>query len=346
VTFVDLLDGWPDLPTTAEAWLGELRGPTAVRVPGRDRSRVRVVSGLLHGNEPSGLRAIFEVLRRRPPLATDAVFFIGAVEAASLHPGLAHRMVPGRRDMNRCFRAPFEGVDGKVAEAALALMRTDGLEAVVDLHNNTGHNPAYGVGVTADPGRLGVASFFARRYVASSLGLGALHEAFPERTAAVTIECGRAGDPRADALASSGLARFLVEDRIPTATLPDFQVLVDPVRVCLRPNVKLAFGAHRETDADLTMAIDVDRHNFQQLDGGTRMGWVRRRAPWPIEARNQGNEDVTERLFELRGSELVTRVPIVPIMMTTNATIAAIDCLFYVVREVEDPYPPQASTNG
>jgi hypothetical protein len=178
------------------------------------------------------------------------------------------------------------------------------------------------------------------------LGLGALHEAFPVGVATVTIECGRAGDPGADALASSGLAKFLVEDRIPTATLPDFQVLVDPVRVCLRPNVKLVYGSHRDIDADLTMAIDVDRHNFQRLDGGTCMGWVRQRAAWPIEARNQEKEDVTERLFELRGSELVTRVPIVPIMMTTNATIAAIDCLFYVVRELEGPYPPHASTNG
>ena len=37
--------------------------------------------------------------------------------------------------------------------------------------------------------------------------------------------------------------------------------------------------------------------------------------------------------FELRGSELVTRGPMVPIMMTTNATVAAIDCLFYAARE-------------
>ena len=37
------------------AWLG---GPALLRIAGRDRSRSRAVSALLHGNEPSGLRAV------------------------------------------------------------------------------------------------------------------------------------------------------------------------------------------------------------------------------------------------------------------------------------------------
>ncbi len=332
MTFVDVREGWPELPATAEAWLSELQKPTAVRVPGRDASRLRVVSGLLHGNEPSGLRAIFELLRRREPPATGVLFFVGAVEAARHGQFLVHRMIPGRRDLNRCFRAPFAGMDGNAAEEALGLMQGDGLEAVVDLHNNTGHNPAYGVGVATDPGRLGLASFFARRYVRSSFSLGALHEAFPAGIPAVTVECGRAGDPAADALAIAGLTRFLAADRLPFGNPADFQVLVDPVRVCLRPGVTLRFAEQRETDADLTMACDVDRHNFQLLDAGARLGWVRGTL-LPIAAVREGGEDVSEHLFELRGSELVTREPIVPIMMTTNATVAAIDCLFYAAQE-------------
>lgn len=329
---VDYREGWPELPSKAEVWLGELRGPTMVRVPGRDRSRVRVVSGLLHGNEPSGLFAIFDVLRKCEPFATDVLFFLGAVDAARRDPGLAHRMLPGRRDLNRCFRAPFEDEDGKIAEAALATMRRERVEAVVDLHNNTGHNPAYGVGATADPLRLGLTSFFTRRYVCSALSLGALHEAFPDRIPAVVIECGRAGDPNADALAIEGLSRLLHADRVPARSLAEFQVLVHPVRVSLRRNVKLAFGDARATIADLTMANDVDRHNFQRLEPGTRIGWVRSGGPLPLEARNEAREDVAEHLFEVRGAELVARVPIVPIMMTTNAAVAASDCLFYVVH--------------
>ncbi len=332
MTFIDVGEGFPELPATAEAWLRELEGPTAVRVQGRDASRLRVVSGLLHGNEPSGLRAIFELLKRRLPPATDVLFFVGAVEAARHGQGFEHRMIPGRRDLNRCFRAPFVGTDGSIAEEALGLMQGHGLEAVVDLHNNTGHNPAYGVGVAADPSRLGLASLFAARFVRSSFSLGALHEAFPAHVPAVTIECGRAHDPAADLLAIAGLARFLAADRLPLGNSADFQVLVDPVRVCLRPGVTLRFAERREPEADLTMACDVDRHNFERLAAGARVGWVSG-TTLPIAAVREGGEDMTERLFELRGSELVTREALVPIMITTNATVAALDCLFYIARQ-------------
>lgn len=332
MTALALREGWPDLPETADAWLGALGGPIALRVAGRDRSRLRVVSGLLHGNEPSGLRAIFHVLRRREPFATDVLFFLGAVEAARRAPGLAYRMLPDRRDLNRCFCAPFDGVDGAIAEAALSFMRADGLEAVIDLHNNTGHNPAYGVGSAASPARLGLVSFFARRFVCSAFGLGSLHEAFADGVPAVTIECGRAGDPDADARAAAGLVRLLATDRLPAGDRADFEVLDDPARIYLRPGVTLRFGDHRESDADLTMALDVDRHNFQRLQAGTRVGWVR--APsMPVQARNQAHEDVTDRFFEIRRGELVTREALIPIMITTNVAVAAIDCLFYVVRE-------------
>lgn len=72
-------------------------------------------------------------------------------------------------------------------------------EAVVDLHNNTGRNPEYGVGVLVNAARLGVTSIFASRYVHTSIPLGALMEAFGPEVAVVTIECGKVLDPVADA---------------------------------------------------------------------------------------------------------------------------------------------------
>jgi hypothetical protein len=309
----------------------ELSGPIAIRVRGRDRDRLRVVSGLLHGNEPSGLRAIYEALRRRLVPATDVLFFVGAVEAARHERLLAHRMIPGRRDLNRCFRPPFEGKDGQMAEEALSCMRSRDLEAVVDLHNNTGHNPAYGVGLSARGRRLGVTRHFARRFVASEIELGALHQAFSPRIPAVVIECGRAGDPVADALATSGLAGFLAEDRLASVRPSEFQILTAPVRVVLRRDLDLRFD-DVPNDADLTMALDVDRHNFQELPPGARIGWIRRGAALPIVATTESWEDVTAQLFEVHGTELLTRVPVIPIMMTTNPTVAVSDCLFYAVQ--------------
>ncbi len=49
-------------------------------------------------------------------------------------------MLPGARDLNRCFVPPWSGPEGELAAEALRLLREAGCEALVDLHNNTGHN--------------------------------------------------------------------------------------------------------------------------------------------------------------------------------------------------------------
>ena len=51
------------IPSDPVAWLRQLGGPTAIRLSGRDRSRCRTVVTLLHGNEPSGVRALHGWLR-------------------------------------------------------------------------------------------------------------------------------------------------------------------------------------------------------------------------------------------------------------------------------------------
>jgi hypothetical protein len=330
---ITVLDRVPPLPADANAWLDELRGPIAIRVRGADSTRTRLVSGMLHGNEPSGLRAIFHALRSRARPATDTVFFVGAVEAARAEPRHSQRMLVGRRDLNRCFRPPFDDADGRIAEALLDLVRPEPLEAVIDLHNNSGHNPVYGVGLGDDSGRLGLASLFGERYVVSPLSLGSLHEAFPAAIPAVTMECGRAGERHADEAAIAGLTRFLRADVLPRVEAASGRVhlLRAPVRVRVRPGVTLAYGARAE--ADLTLDADVDRHNFRRQPAGTRIGWLRERAPWPFEALDATRTDRAHELFERRGDAIVTRREIVPIMMTTSARIAHEDCLFYVVEE-------------
>jgi hypothetical protein len=61
-----------ELAATPEAFLAWLAQPTLFRVPGRDRSRTRVLATLLHGNEPSGLRGLHRWLRAGAPPAVDA----------------------------------------------------------------------------------------------------------------------------------------------------------------------------------------------------------------------------------------------------------------------------------
>lgn len=87
-----------DVPGDVEEFLSSLERPTVFRIRGRDRTRTRAISGLLHGNEPSGLRAIHALLRDETRPAVDLVCVVGAVEAARAPPTLSKRMLPGRRD--------------------------------------------------------------------------------------------------------------------------------------------------------------------------------------------------------------------------------------------------------
>jgi len=324
------------LGETPEELLARLAGPTLLRVPGRDRSRARVVTALLHGNEPSGLRGLHAWLRSGAVPAVDALCFVGAVEAARLPPGLAHRMRPGGRDLNRCFHPPFEGAEGAAAAALLAAIRSAPAEALLDLHNNTGHNPPYAVGTRVDDPRLALAGLATDRFIHSDLRLGTLTEATEDDLPGITLECGRAGDPAADAVARQALERFLGPSHLPAKPDRSLRVLHGPVRVTVRPGVRLAFGEGPAPDADLTVASDVDRHNFERLAPGTPVGWLRDGRGWPLEARGANGRDVSRELFRANAGRLETLRPLVPIMMTTDPMVAASDCLFYAVRSRSD----------
>jgi hypothetical protein len=322
---------------TPEAFLAHLGGPSLLCLPGRDRGRTRAVVTLLHGNEPSGVRALHAWLRGDEIPAVDVICFLGAIDAALAPPGFAHRMLPGRRDLNRCFRPPWEGVEGAVAGEALRLLRESGCEALVDLHNNTGHNPAYAVGTRLDAAAFNLTMLFAERYVCTSLRLGSVIEATAADFPSVTVECGRAGDPAADAAALAGMRRYLLAETIETRRVRAGRLAVfdEPVRVTVRPGINLAAGTRPVPGADLTLAEEIDRHNFQPVMPGAPLGWIGDRGGWPVEARGADGQDVSADLFEIRGGRLLTRRGMVPIMMTTDPMVAAADCLFYVVQQRE-----------
>ena len=322
-----------EVPETASAFLDWLPGPTLFRCRGRDSSRVRAVVGMLHGNEPSGLVAIHQALRSPALLAVDTVFFVGAVEAARTPPRHSQRMLPGRRDLNRCFGLRATDAETRVAAAALRLLTERVPEAALDLHNNTGENPAYGVGLRADDVRLGLTRLFARHYVHTEYRLGSLMEVIDPLCPIVTIEAGKAGDPAADALATRGLATFLSLpqlDALPRE--PEVQVLHGAVRVELAPNLEVAYAAQTAgANADLVIDANFDRHNFQELVAETRVGWLRPTDVWPVVAIDPSGRDVARELFHVREGKLLTRVSMTPIMITTHPTIARADCLFYAV---------------
>jgi hypothetical protein len=322
-----------DVPEQDRAFLEELGGPTLLRLGGRDPSRVRIVSTLLHGNEPSGLRAMIRFLRSGDVPATDVLLFIGAVGTALSGTGFAYRALPGARDANRCWVPPFDTPEGEIAREVLELFRSARPECLIDLHNNTGHNPAYGVAFRVGHAELSLVSLFADRIVHTPIELGTIVEATVPEYPSVTIECGRAGDPAADEAAWRGLRRYLDWDQIDfSRPLIPILVLDSPVRVCVRAGVDLSFGDRAEASVPLTISRDIDRHNFERLAPGSPIGWVQPGVAWPIQAFGSDGAECSRAFFEQDGNILRTRREFIPIMMTTNRVIAKSDCLFYAVQ--------------
>ncbi len=309
-------------------------GPTWIRQSGHDGSRVRVLTTLLHGNEPSGARAVARWLASGQKPAVDTVFFIASVEAALTEPIFSHRMLPGHPDANRTYRAPFNGQPGQLALEVLDRVEELRPEALVDLHNNTGHNPAYAVVTSTDDAVLSLTSLFAERLVHSDLNLGALIEASAAWCPSVVIECGRAGDAEADEVAWRGLQGYLSKADLELGARPSgrLEVLHHPLRVSVKPGVSLALATHRSASAALTVDLGVEGFNFRPMPAETVIGWSDEDDGLPIIAVGAGGVDVASELFELRGSTIVTRAPMVPVMMTVNPEIALSDCLFYATR--------------
>lgn len=322
-----------ELPASPEAFLEALGGPALFRIPGRDRSRTRALATLLHGNEPSGLRALHAWLARGRTPAVDLLVLVASVTAALAEPRFSHRALPGRADLNRCFLQPPESWEGRLAADALAAFRAAEPEGLVDLHNTTGATPAYAVCPVLADATLHLASLFTRRYVHSDLRIGTLVEATHESFPATVIECGRAGEAEADRTALRGLEAYAEREALPSGPVPsDFDVLTRPIRVLVRPGHTVAYGAAPAPGVDLTVRADADRHNFGRVPPGETLGWVRAPDLWPITALTAEGQDVSGALFCVEGTELRARTEHVPIMMTTDPAIALSDCLFYALE--------------
>lgn len=322
-----------NIPEQLEAFLRQLGGPAWIDVPGRDTGRKRMVVSLLHGNEPSSIRAVHAWLRSDHEPAVNVSIYIGSVEAALKAPGFAYRSLPGERDANRCYGPIQPDRQGRIAQAFTQMFCAEDFEALIDIHNNTGHNPAYGIGYGVDPARLNLCRLFADWYMSSDLCMHTLVEMSERHCPSISVECGRAGDPAADAVALAGLDRFLHLDDLGLAepVSQTIRILRHPRRVHLAADVQLAFAERPQRGVDLTLRDDIDRHNFEVLMPGTVLGWVGENAGQPLSVLDKEGQELTAALFEVRDGVLMTRESMIPIMMTTDLQVARSDCLFYAM---------------
>jgi hypothetical protein len=321
-----------DVGPTVEDFLVKLSEPTFLWLPGLDATRTRAVSTLLHGNEPSGVRALHRWIREGRQPQVNLLCFIGSIGAALTDPQFSHRYAPDGKDLNRCFRSPFEGPEGTIAEAMLHELHHAQPEALIDLHNTSGRSPAYGVTTLNRDIQETLTGVFCDHLIVTDLRLGTLMEATEYDWPTVTIEAGWANDPQADELAFRGLTRYALAKDFPDISSP-VTVLHHPIRVELQKEATVAYDRIPIPEVDLTLPPDVDRLNFGLWSPQETLGWIGPRGLDVLWAKNAMGQNVSSAIFSVHNGELRLAHPSRLMMVTTNADIAQSDCLFYILPD-------------
>jgi len=321
-----------DVGPTVEEFLRKLGGPTFLWLPGLDATRTRAVSTLLHGNEPSGVRALHRWLREGHQPHVNILCFVGAIGAALTEPRFSHRCAPDGKDLNRCFRSPFEGPEGTIAQAMLEELHHTQPEALIDVHNTSGRSPAYGVTTRNGAMQETLAGIFCDHLVVTDLRLGTLMEATETAWPTVTIEAGGAQDPQAHELAFRGFTRYALAKNFSDLSSP-VTVAHHPIRVELRKGASVAYAPAPVAEVDLTLPPDVDRLNFGTLSTQERLGWIGARGLEVLWAKDAIGQNLTSTLFSVHDGELRLAHPGRLMMATTNSDIAQSDCLFYILPD-------------
>ncbi len=324
-----------EVGSSVEAFLQWMEGPTCFLLEGEDSTRTRALVTLLHGNEPSGAIALHRWLKSGRAPAVNIVCIIASVGAALETPLFTHRMLPRARDLNRCFRPPFEDMQGKLAEEVLEILRMHHPESVIDLHNTSGSGPAFGVCTHMDRQHDALVSLYTQRLIISNLGLGALMEISEHTYPTVTVEVGGRLDDEAHELAFEGLCRYFESQTVLDQGETDWglELLHDPIRLELNDNVTLTYAEEPCANYDITLKPDIEHHNFGGVKTDTLLGWASAPERQLFSAMDAGGRCAVTKLVRIEDGKLYPAQRLKLFMITNNAAIAHSDCLFYAVAD-------------
>ena len=318
-----------DIAPRVNEFLQDLPGPVAIHLEGHDPSRTRVLVTLAHGNEPSGLEAVHRWLLSGRQPAVNVVAILASVEAALAEPLFYHRMLPGERDLNRCYNPPWEDKQGQLAGAILEHIRALQPEAVIDLHNTSGSSPAFAVSIGDSPEQGALAALFIERMIVTDLRLGSLMEQ-DLGCPVVTIEAGGSQDASADLVADQGLEAFFTVDD-PYQAQGVVALFRHPLRLELSEHSRIDYGDRPLHDRDITVRADIEHFNFAPVAADEMLGWLGEEGLQHLHISSDQHDHAVAEFFRAEGGMLYPRRDMRLFMATTRPDIAASDCLFYFV---------------
>ena len=313
-----------------------LDGPTLIELDGGEGAPL-FVSGLMHGNEDSGLVAIQKVLRNLSPntLSRPLMLLIGNV-AAARH-GL--RRLEGQPDYNRVWPGcvDHQGTDEAriIAEVHQRVVKR-GAFAAIDIHNNTGRNPHYAVVCVEDKRVMALASLFAPLAVLFRGLPGTQTASFSGLIPALTVECGQSGNDANAQRAASLIEAVMSLESLEACEEPQDLTLFHTLgQVRVREDV--ALGRHN-SQPYVALDEDIDLHNFKHLPSGFSFGQTNH--PMPFEVEDEAGLDVAKDFFQRDGSDVKLIRSVVPAMLTKQERVIRQDCVCYLMEELRHKPPP------
>jgi hypothetical protein len=324
-----------DIGHTVDEFLRTLAGPTCFFLEGEDATRTRAVVTLLHGNEPSGAMALFRWLKTGQRPAVNIVCIVASVLAALEPPSFTHRMLPRARDLNRCFRPPFDDAQGLLAKEILEILHLHHPESVIDIHNTSGSGPSFGVCTHMDRQHDALVSLFTQRLIVSNLRMGALMDISEHSYPTVTIEVGGRLDESAHEQAYDGLCRYLLAPDVLVQGETDWglELLRDPIRLELCDNITLTYAEECCAGYDITLRTDIEHYNFGSVTPDTMLGWATAPERSLFRAWDSQGRCAVTKIIRISEGKLYLAQPLKLFMITNNAANASSDCLFYAVAD-------------
>lgn len=326
-----VLEALPDglLELEADQLSQKLSGPTLIHLSGR-RPEPLFVSVLLHGNEVTGWLAMRQLLREHQSrvLPRALSIYIGNVEAAAQ----GRRHLDNQPDYNRVW-AEGDRAEHLMTQQVLEQMRVRNVFASIDIHNNTGTNPHYACINSLERPFLNLAQRFSRTVVYFIRPDTVQSMAFSKICPALTLECGRPGQPFGVEHSYEFVKSCLHLEHLPQQAVSARDIdLYHTVAIVKVPSeFSVGFG---DSNAAMNLAANIDHFNFSELASDTVLGSVMSEAV-QFDVRNEQGEEVGDKYFSYQNGEIRTRTPVVPSMLTMDQEVMRQDCLCYLMERME-----------
>jgi succinylglutamate desuccinylase len=328
-------DGLLDLEST-QLWQ-LLKHPTLIHLEG-DRQPALFVSILLHGNETTSWLAMRELLRKyqNKKLPRSLSLFIGNIAGARYR----QRHLADQPDYNRIWQIGDSSEplpEQLMAKKVLTEMRSRGVFASIDIHNNTGRNPHYGCITHLDKHSRHLARLFDKTVVYYTSPKTVQSYAFGKFCPAIVLECGQPDMPDGTAHAMEYVETCLNLDSfddLPDSAIADIDLFHTVAIVKVPEQVNFSFTD--ESNDDITFPAEMDCLNFCELPIGANFGEAKTTRAY-LSALSEEGEEQSDRYFQIQNGKIILKVPVMPSMLSLNTDIVRQDCLCYLMERFPIP---------